>query len=439
VGLVTGVCLARVGNNVICVDVDRTKIAKLQEGNCPIYEPQLKEYLRQMIEVKRISFVTDAEFAIKNSDIIMIAVGTPPTEDGSADLKYVLQVAQTIGAHINGYKVIVTKSTVPPGTGRKVNAKIAYAVQKAADYDDGAWDVVSNPEFLKEGSAVNDFLKPDRIIIGTDSERARVKMESLYRPFMRSGYKVIFMSRISAEVTKYAANTMLASRISLMNEIARVSEGVGADIEEIRQGIGSDSRIGKQFLYAGPGYGGSCFPKDVVALEDSAERVGANPILLKAINETNIYQRTFFAQKIKSFYNDDLRGKIFAVWGLAFKADTDDVRESPAIMILETLLQCGAHVAAYDPEAITNFSAFTEIGKHKSLRYEDEQYATLRGADALIILTEWPRFRAPDLDSIASILKYPVVFDARNLLDPQEMAGKNFSYISVGRPDVLIK
>ena len=437
VGLVTGVCLAHVGNNVTCVDIDEVKIKSLQKGECPIYEPMLQKYLKEMIKQGRLSFTVDAKEAIESNDIIMIAVGTPPDEDGSADLQYVLDVASTIGKCINEYKMIVTKSTVPPGTGDMVETKICQ-VMKDAGNDACNFDVVSNPEFLKEGNAVNDFLKPDRIVIGTNSVRARSIMKSLYRPFMRQGYKIIFMSRISAELTKYAANGMLATRISFMNEVAKIAEGYGADIEQIRQGIGSDSRIGKQFLYTGPGYGGSCFPKDVQALASAAHEVNVEPLLLKAVEAVNKKQRFFFFDKIVKYYNNDIRNKKFAVWGLSFKANTDDVRESPAIAILQVLLDCGANICAYDPEGQDNFLAQTSPGGHENISYNDDQYNVLSGADALIILTEWSRFRAPDLTRIKKNLNDLVIFDARNLLEPGDVVKNGIEYISIGREDALL-
>lgn len=436
VGLVTGVCLARVGNIITCVDTDERKIALLQNGGCPIYEPRLKEYMTEMISLGRLKFFVNAREAVENNDVIMIAVGTPPNEDGSADLRHVLDVATTIGKHINGYKVVVTKSTVPPLTGDKVVDSICKSSDKFLHklFD---FDVVSNPEFLKEGNAIDDFLKPDRIVIGTDSERARSVMELLYRPFMRQGYKVIFMSRISAELTKYAANAMLATRISLMNEIAKIAEGYGANIEQIRQGVGSDARIGKQFLYAGPGYGGSCFPKDIKALSQVADDVCVEALLLDAVTEVNQLQRVFFAQKIMKYYGDDVKGKRFAVWGLSFKADTDDVRESPAIAILDFLLERGATIIAYDPEAMNNFESYTVPGKNMRMMYSDNQYDVVAGADALIILTEWPRFRAPDFVNIRTQLKAPIIFDARNLLEPSDVIGAGIGYVSIGRKDAF--
>jgi len=436
VGLVTGVCLARVGNQVTCVDIDEEKIALLQLGECPIYEPQLKDYMTEMVQSGRLEFTTDREKAVRDNTVIMIAVGTPPNEDGSADLQHVLNVAATIGQYINEYKVIVTKSTVPPCTGDKVVKMICDAngqfLNRLFDFD-----VVSNPEFLKEGNAVDDFLKPDRIVIGTDSEYARGIMESLYRPFMGQGYKVIFMNRISAELTKYAANAMLATRISLMNEIAKIAEGYGANIDQIRQGIGSDVRIGKQFLYAGPGYGGSCFPKDVKALVQSADDVGVEAVLLNAVTQVNQLQRLFVTEKIMRYYGDDIDGKRFAVWGLSFKANTDDVRESPAIKILSDLLELGAKIVAYDPAAMQNF-AYTDPGQNVSMMYGDDQYDVIAGADGLIILTEWPRFRAPDLAKIKTQLSIPIIFDTRNLLEPSEVVGAGIGYVSIGRKDAFL-
>ncbi len=431
VGLVSGACLARVGNQVTCVDVDEQKIAQLKEGTCPIYEPGLEELLKEGIASGRLAFTLDQKEAVENNDIIMSAVGTPPDEDGSADLQYVLEVARAVAQHANGYKVVVTKSTVPPLTGKKVEAEINKTFDKRGERHDFA--VLSNPEFLKEGNAVQDFLKPDRIVIGVDDERAREMMQKLYEPFMRSGYRVIFMDRVSAEMTKYAANAMLATRISFMNEMARLAERVGADIEEIRRGISTDSRIGKAFLYAGPGYGGSCFPKDVKALAHFAKEHDETSLILDAVEDVNAAQRAYITQKVVAQCGGDVAGKKIAVWGLAFKANTDDVRESPAIAILGALLDAGADVVAYDPEARDTFAAHTPIGQHECLHYSDEQYAPLEGANALLILTEWPQFRAPDFARMRELLAKPRIVDARNLYVPQEMEALGFHYASVGR------
>ena len=431
VGLVTGACLARVGNDIVCIDVDKEKVERLKNGECPIFEPGLEDVLKEVIAAGRLTFTTDPTNAIKESTVLMSAVGTPPDEDGSADLQYVLQVAQTIGEQMEDYKVIVTKSTVPPLTGDKVEEQIKEAlIKRGADVP---FDVVSNPEFLKEGSAVEDFLKPDRIIVGTNSDQAKKTMEDLYKPFMRQGYKVIFMDRVSAEVTKYAANSMLATRISFVNEMARIAEKVGANIEEIRVGIGSDARIGKQFLYAGPGYGGSCFPKDVKAIAHLAHDLGVTPTLLDAVEQVNKEQRQFFLDKITAHYGGDLSGKKLAVWGLAFKANTDDVRESPATTIVDGLLQAGATVNVFDPEAHDTFKAHTEPGKEDRVTYADDQYTALDDADALVVVTEWQHFRSPNLDTLKEKLAAPVVFDARNLYDPADMKDAGFTYISIGR------
>ncbi len=431
VGLVSGACLARVGNKVVCVDVDEKKIELLNEGKCPIYEPGLEELLKEVIASGRLTFTLDAKKAVEENDIIMSAVGTPPGEDGSADLQYVLDVARTIARHANGYKVIVTKSTVPPLTGEKVEEAVHEEFIKRGKAHHFA--VLSNPEFLKEGSAVQDFLKPDRIIIGVNDDKARAMMERLYAPFMRSGFRVVFTDRVSAEMTKYAANSMLATRISFMNEIARLAEKVGADVEEIRRGIGVDPRIGKAFLYAGPGYGGSCFPKDVKALAHFARENGETSHILDAVRLVNDEQRVYIINKIKAAASGHLKGKKIAVWGLSFKAHTDDVRESPAIEIIKALVAAKANVYVYDIEAHKTFKEHTEIGKHKNLHYGADQYAVTKDADMLVILTEWPQFRSPDFDVIKKNLKEPIIVDARNLYDVQEMHDQGFKYSSVGR------
>lgn len=433
VGLVSGACLGKVGNKMTCVDIDADKVKRLKKGECPIYEPGLQEVQLEAMKSGNLVFTTDAPKAIKENDIIMLAVGTPPGNDGSADLVHVRTVAELIGKYANADKVVVTKSTVPPLTGDMVEKLIADELKKRKVKHQIS--VVSNPEFLKEGSAVDDFLKPDRIVVGTNDESAQTRMKSLYRPFMRQGYKVIFLDRVSAEMTKYAANAMLATKITFMNEMSRIAEKVGADIEAIRYGIGADPRIGKEFLYAGPGYGGSCFPKDVKAIAHLAHTVGVTPTLLDAVEDVNKEQRYFFFNKITRHFGKDLTGKNFALWGLAFKANTDDVRESPAETIIEELIAAGAQVKAYDPEAQDTFAEHTKIGKNKQLQYTTEQYEALERADALIIMTEWSQFRAPDLHKIKKELKKPVIFDARNLLEPTEMVSDGFTYVSVGRGD----
>ena len=434
VGLVSGACLGKVGNKITCVDIDEDKVKRLKKGECPIYEPGLQEVQLEAMKSGNLVFTTDAAKAVKHNDIIMLAVGTPPGNDGSADLVHVRTVATLIGKYANADKVVVTKSTVPPLTGDMVEKLIADELKKRKVKHQIS--VVSNPEFLKEGSAVDDFLKPDRIVVGTNDEAAQVRMRSLYRPFMRQGYKVIFLDRVSTEMTKYAANAMLATKITFMNEMSRIAEKVGADIESIRYGIGADPRIGKEFLYAGPGYGGSCFPKDVKAIAHLAHTVGVTPTLLDAVEDVNKEQRYFFFNKITGHYEGALSGKTFAVWGLAFKANTDDVRESPAETIIEELIAAGANVIAYDPEAHDTFAAHTKIGKDDHLEYANGQYEALENADALIIMTEWSQFRAPDTAMIKKALKKPVIFDARNLLESEEMAAAGFTYLSVGRGTV---
>lgn len=435
VGLVSGVCLADIGHRVICVDIDQEKIRKLTAGECPIYEPGLQELLVENVKQGRISFTTDVEVAVAHSDIIMSAVGTPPMEDGSADLQYVIAVAQSVAKYMNSYKVIITKSTVPVGTGEKVEEAIDAVLEsrgKSIEYD-----VVSNPEFLKEGSAVADFQKPDRIIVGTQSERARDIITALYKPLMRQENRLIFMDRPSAELTKYAANSILATKISFMNELSRLAEEVGADITQVRVGIGSDPRIGKHFIYPGPGYGGSCFPKDVQALIKTSKEHGLDSELLRSVEAVNKKQPHFFVQKILNFYDGKITGKHFAVWGLAFKEETDDVRESPAGVIVQELLLAGAHVSVYDPEAMGTFKEFTEVGKSKDVSYGANEYDILKGADGLIVATPWKQFRAPDFEKMKELLASPVIVDGRNLYDPKEMGDLGFSYLSIGRGDIL--
>jgi UDPglucose 6-dehydrogenase len=423
VGLVTGTCLAETGNHVCCVDIDQRKVEKLRNGVMPIYEPGLEKLFERNLKEERLSFTTSLEEGIEHGEIIFLALPTPPGEDGSADLKYVLGVAENIGKIMTDYKVIIDKSTVPVGTAEKVQAAIAK------NYD-GEFDVVSNPEFLREGVAVEDFMKPDRIVIGTTSERAQKLLTELYGPYVRQGNPIIFMDERSAELTKYAANAFLATKISFMNEIAQLCERLGADVDMVRRGIGSDDRIGKRFLFPGIGYGGSCFPKDVKALVFSSKEVEYSFQILNAVTEVNEKQKVHLVNKIKRYYNNDLTGKHFAIWGLAFKPNTDDIREAPALEIIHALLESGATVSAYDPEAMSNVKGV--IGD--KIVYAETQYDCLENADALIIATEWNEFRTPDFDKIISTIKDTVVFDGRNLFDIEQMEKKGFHYESIGRP-----
>ncbi|HEY0751147.1 MAG TPA: UDP-glucose/GDP-mannose dehydrogenase family protein [Chitinophagaceae bacterium] len=425
VGLVTGTCFAETGNTVTCVDIDEKKVKKLQGGEVTIYEPGLEKLFERNMRDERLSFTTDLAEGIKDAVIIFLALPTPPGEDGSADLKYVLGVAEEIGKLLTGYKIIVNKSTVPVGTAKKVYD----AVRK--NYT-GEFDVVSNPEFLREGVAVEDFMKPDRVVIGTSSERAKKVMGDLYAPFVRQGNPVIFMDEPSAELTKYAANSFLATKISFMNEIARLCEKLGADVDMVRKGIGSDDRIGKRFLFPGIGYGGSCFPKDVQALVRSSHEVNYDFKILEAVMDVNEEQKLHLVPKIKSYFNNDLVGKHFAIWGLAFKPNTDDIREAPALYIIKALIGEGATVTAFDPEAMNNVKQQLD----SVINYADNQYECLDGADALIIATEWNEFRTPDFDKITSGLKNKVIFDGRNLFDVSEMEKLGFHYESVGRKAV---
>ena len=422
VGLVTGTCFAETGNQVICIDIDADKVEKMKNGIIPIYEPNLDTIFDRNISAKRLSFTTSLEDGIKDAEIIFLALPTPPGEDGSADLSYILGVAEQLGKLITEYKVIVDKSTVPVGTAEKVHAVIA----KNAQVD---FAVVSNPEFLREGFAVSDFMKPDRVIIGTRDERARKVMESLYRPFVRQGNPIYFMDEKSAELTKYAANSFLATKITFMNEVANFCELVGADVDQVRVGIGSDSRIGKRFLFPGIGYGGSCFPKDVKALVKSGEDLNFKFEILSAVLKVNQEQKTILFPKIKNFFRGDLSGKKIAVWGLAFKPDTDDIREAPALFMIEALLDAGANISAYDPEAIPNVK--NSLGA--KIDYASDEYSALSGADALLICTEWGIFRNPDFTRMKSLMKDAVLFDGRNLFEIGEMNDKGFYYCSIGR------
>jgi UDPglucose 6-dehydrogenase len=422
VGLVTGTCFAETGNQVICIDIDADKVEKMKNGIIPIYEPNLDTIFDRNISAKRLSFTTSLEDGIKDAEIIFLALPTPPGEDGSADLSYILGVAEQLGKLITGYKVIVDKSTVPVGTAEKVHAVIAKNTQ--VDFA-----VVSNPEFLREGFAVSDFMKPDRVVIGTRDERARKVMESLYRPFVRQGNPIYFMDEKSAELTKYAANSFLATKITFMNELANFCELVGADVDQVRIGIGSDTRIGKRFLFPGIGYGGSCFPKDVKALVKSGEDFNFKFEILSAVLKVNQEQKTILFPKIKNFFRGDLSGKKIAVWGLSFKPDTDDIREAPALFMIEALLDAGANISAYDPEALPNVK--NSLGA--IIDYANDEYSALSGADALLICTEWGIFRNPDFTRMKSLMKDAVLFDGRNLFDITEMNDKGFYYCSIGR------
>lgn len=422
VGLVTGTCFAETGNQVVCVDIDASKVERMRNGEIPIYEPHLDVLFERNIQANRLTFTTDLAEGIKGAEIIFLALPTPPGEDGSADLSYILGVADQLGNLLEDYKVIVDKSTVPVGTADKVQAAIAKNARVP-------FDVVSNPEFLREGFAVDDFMKPDRVVIGTSSTRAQKIMEQLYKPFVRQGNPILFMDEKSAELTKYAANSFLATKITFMNEIANFCEIVGADVDKVRIGIGSDDRIGKRFLFPGIGYGGSCFPKDVHALVNSGNEHSFSFEILKAVMAVNESQKTILMPKIKNFFRGDLKGKKIAVWGLAFKPDTDDIREAPALYLIDELTKAGATVSAYDPEAMKNVSLL--IGD--KIEYAENEYDALIGADALLICTEWGVFRNPDFDRIASLLKDKVIFDGRNLFEAEEMNEKGFYYNSIGR------
>lgn len=433
VGLVQGTCLAEAGHEVVCVDVDANRVENLKKGIIPIYEPGLEPMVKANYESGRLSFTTDAAAAVAHGDIQFIAVGTPPDEDGSADLKYVLAVARTIAENMNRHTIVVNKSTVPVGTGDKVTAAIEEVLAKRADTS-LTFDVVSNPEFLKEGAAVSDCMRPDRIVIGTESAASMDVMRELYGPFNRNHEKIIQMDVRSAELTKYAANCMLATKISFMNEIANLAERLGADVEAVRQGIGSDPRIGYQFIYPGVGYGGSCFPKDVQALIRTADGIDFDAKVLKAVEARNYEQKTTLFSKIHAHYNGDLKGKTFAVWGLSFKPNTDDMREAPSRVLMEALWAAGAKVQAYDPEAMEETQRI--YGNEEALTLCGTKESALKGADALAIVTEWKSFRAPDFEAIKLQLAEPIVFDGRNLFEPKRMQKKGITYYSVGRNPV---
>ncbi|MBS0352322.1 MAG: UDP-glucose/GDP-mannose dehydrogenase family protein [Proteobacteria bacterium] len=429
VGLVSGACLADVGNNVLCLDVDPEKIKILEEGGIPIHEPGLQEVVRRNVEAGRLQFTTDIERAALFGEVQFIAVGTPPDEDGSADLKYVLSAARNIGRYMDGYRVVIDKSTVPVGTADQVKAAVDEELaNRGVSFP---FSVVSNPEFLKEGAAIEDFMRPDRIVVGAEDERAVDVMRQVYAPFQRNHDKLVFMDVRSAELTKYAANAMLATRISFMNELANLAEQLGADIELVRQGIGSDPRIGRHFLYPGCGYGGSCFPKDVKALIKIAAQAQVDVRVLTAVEEANDAQKLVLVQKIIKRYGPDLSGMRFALWGLAFKPNTDDMREAPSRIIVEELLKRGATVAAYDPVAMQE--AERVIGDQKGLSFAGRPNSALDDANALVIVTEWKEFRSPDFELIKSRLHNPVVFDGRNMFDPSFMRAAGFEYYPIGR------
>ena len=426
VGLVTGTCFAETGIDVTCVDVDGVKIEKLKKGIVPIYEPGLEEILERNVKKNRLRFTTNLASSLKDCEVAFIAVGTPPDEDGSADLKHVLDVASDIGKYIEDYLVVVTKSTVPVGTAKKVKD----TVQKELDNRgiDIKFDVVSNPEFLKEGAAVTDFLKPDRIVIGVESEKAEEIMKRLYKPFLLNGHPIIFMNIPSAEMTKYAANAMLATRISFMNEIANLCEITGADVNLVRKGIGSDPRIGNRFIYPGIGYGGSCFPKDVKALIKTAKEYNYNMRVLSAVEEVNEHQKSVLFKKVHEYFNEDLTDKMISIWGLSFKPETDDMREAPSLVIIEKLLEAGCYIKGYDPQA--RKEAKRILGD--KIEFANDQYEALIDADCLLILTEWQEFRYPNFKVMAKLMKQNIIFDGRNIFDIKEMRELGFKYFCVG-------
>jgi len=429
VGLVTGACLAEVGNNVVCMDIDEGKINKLKQGIIPIYEPGLEAMVKENQAAGRLSFTTDVKEAVDHGLFQFIAVGTPPDEDGSADLQYVLAVAKSIAENMEDYRVVIDKSTVPVGTADRVKNVIDEVLAqrgKALEFD-----VVSNPEFLKEGAALDDFMKPDRVVIGTDNPRTAELLKALYAPFNRSHDRVIAMDIRSAELTKYAANAMLATKISFMNELANLAERLGADIENVRRGIGSDSRIGYSFIYPGCGYGGSCFPKDVKALERTAKEIGYHAELLNAVENVNNRQKHRLFEKISSHYQGNLKGKVFALWGLAFKPNTDDMRDAPSRVLLEALIDAGATVQAYDPEAIEEAQRI--YGNKAGLSYSQSPVDALKGADALAIVTEWKQFRSPDFDLLNTSLSDKVIFDGRNMFEPAIVSRSGLQYYAIGR------
>ncbi len=426
VGLVAAVCFADVGNDVICVDIDENKIKSLKNGIVPIYEPGLEEYIKRNVNEDRIEFTTDTKYAVEKSKVIFIAVGTPPGEDGSADLSHVLDVAKSIGNHMNEFKVVVDKSTVPVGTAEKVTKEIKKHTKHEVA-------VVSNPEFLKEGSAINDFMKPDRVVIGTSNEEAAEIMRNLYMPFVRTGKPIIVMDEKSAEITKYAANSMLATKISFMNDIANLCDKVGADVEMVRKGIGSDARIGPYFIFPGTGYGGSCFPKDVKAIIKTAQENDHELAILKSVEEVNIRQKTVLMDKILKYFKGNVKDKVFAMWGLAFKPRTDDMREAPSIEMINELIKHGAKIQAHDPAALTETKRIFGDKIDKELFLFEKRYDSLENTDGLIIMTEWNEFREPDFYLIKESLKSHVIFDGRNLYQPKRLKKIGLDYFCIGR------
>jgi UDPglucose 6-dehydrogenase len=432
VGLVSGTCFAETGIDVVCVDVNESKINLLKNGHIPIYEPGLEDIYKRNVEKGRLSFTTNLRESLTDTDAVFIAVGTPPDEDGSADLKYVLGVAREIGRYIDHYMVIVTKSTVPVGTSMKVKAAISEELKNRNA--DVLFDVASNPEFLKEGSAVDDFLKPDRIVVGIESNEAEKTMRRLYKPFLLNGHPILFMDIASSEMTKYAANSMLATKISFMNDIANLCELVGADVSMVRKGIGSDARIGNKFIYPGTGYGGSCFPKDVQALIKTADEYGHSLEILKAVEAVNYRQKSVLVSKVKSHFGNKLNGLKFGLWGLSFKPKTDDMREAPSLVIIDMLLNEGANVVAYDPVAMEEAQRI--LGD--KITYANDEFEACIDVDALIIVTEWPEFRIPNFRVIQKLMKSNTIFDGRNIYEPEEMQELNFNYYSIGRKSVII-
>lgn len=426
VGLVTGTCFAEVGIEVICVDIDAKKIENLNNGILPIFEPGLESLVPKNVSKGRLQFSTSLAESIKGADVAFIAVGTPPGEDGSADLKYVIGVAKEIGQHMNSYGVIVTKSTVPVGTAQKVEEAVKQELQKRQL--DISFDVASNPEFLKEGAAIDDFLKPDRIVVGVSSAKAEEVMRKLYKPFLLNGHPIIFMDVASAEMTKYAANSMLATKISFMNDIANLCEIVGADVNMVRKGIGSDARIGNKFIYPGIGYGGSCFPKDVKALIKTAAENGYSMQILQAVEAVNEYQKTVLFNKLSNRFQGNLKGKTIAMWGLSFKPNTDDMREAPSLVIIDSIIKAGGLVKAYDPVAMDE----TKHVLGETITYSETEYDALQDADALLVVTEWTDFRSPDFDRVRKLLKNPIVFDGRNIFDTKEMNSLGFEHYGIG-------
>lgn len=432
VGLVTGSCLAHSGHQVMCVDIDEGKVKRLREGEIPIYEPGLESIVKQSVREERLHFTTDAKEAVDFAEVIFIAVGTPPDEDGAADLRYVLQVAASVGEHMQDYRLVINKSTVPVGSADKVKAKIAEVLKGRGS--ELSYDVASNPEFLKEGAAVGDFMKPDRIIVGCESDRVEKLMRELYAPFNRNRDKLMFMDVRSAELTKYAANAMLATKISFMNELSRIAEKLDADIELVRKGIGSDPRIGYSFIYPGCGYGGSCFPKDVKALVRTANSIDEPAELLTAVESVNDSQKEVLVEKVKKHFGGDLAGKTIAVWGLAFKPNTDDMREAPSRVFMEAMWEAGAKIKAYDPEAMEETARIYGLRDDLSLCAVAND--AIDSADALVVCTEWSAFRSPDWQTVGELLNNNVVFDGRNLYEPDLMAEKGFTHYAIGRPQV---